>query len=80
MSFPIRIYFVLFVMHLAAVLAWPAPIGSIKGYVRDPSGAPVPNAILSLTNERTGVVQKTVSDGAGLYQSWLTKLSRWMSG
>jgi Carboxypeptidase regulatory-like domain/TonB-dependent Receptor Plug Domain len=68
MSLPLRVYFFLFAIHFAAILAWAAPIGSIKGYVRDPSGAPVPNAILSLTNERTGVVQKTVSDGAGLYQ------------
>jgi hypothetical protein len=47
---------------------WAAPVGSIKGFVRDASGAVVPNAILTLSNEKTGVRQKTVSDAAGLYQ------------
>ena len=49
-------------------LLWAAPVGSIKGFVRDASGAVVPNAILTLSNEKTGVRQKTVSDAAGLYQ------------
>ena len=43
---------------------WAAPVGSIKGFVRDASGAVVPNAILTLSNEKTGVRQKTVSDAA----------------
>jgi hypothetical protein len=53
---------------LLAVSLWAAPVGSIKGYVRDTSGAIVPNAIVTLVNENTGVQIKTLSDSAGLYQ------------
>src|SRR5690348_5890547 len=45
-----------------------APVGSIKGYVRDASGAVVPNVSLSLQNESTNVSLKTVSDATGYYQ------------
>ncbi len=45
-----------------------APVGAIRGYVHDPSQAAVPNATLALTNQRTGIVAKVVSDGNGLYQ------------
>jgi hypothetical protein len=45
-----------------------APVGSIKGFVRDASGAVVPNAAVTLSNEKTGGQQKTVTDAAGLYQ------------
>jgi hypothetical protein len=45
-----------------------APIGAIKGYVRDPSGAPIPNAAITLQNEKTGVITKGISDATGLYQ------------
>ncbi|HEX4164341.1 MAG TPA: TonB-dependent receptor [Bryobacteraceae bacterium] len=48
--------------------AFSAPVGAIRGYVRDASGAAVPNAILTLTNQRTGVEVKTISDGEGFYQ------------
>jgi len=53
---------------LITISAWAAPVGSVKGYVRDASGAVVPNATVTLTNEQTGVQQKTVTDSAGLYQ------------
>lgn len=58
-------------MFLAALLAaslWAAPTGSIKGYVRDATGAVIPNASVTLVNDNTGVQQKSVSDSAGLYQ------------
>jgi hypothetical protein len=57
-----------FFLLFGAAAAWAAPVGSIKGYVRDASGAIVPKAALTLSNEKTGVQQKTVSDATGLYQ------------
>jgi len=55
-------------LALLAVSAWAAPVGAIKGFVRDSTGAIVPNASVTLTNENTGVQEKTVTDSAGLYQ------------
>ena len=55
-------------LFVLALVAWGAPVGAIKGYVRDASGAIVANANVTLTNIQTGVEQKSVSDSAGLYQ------------
>ena len=41
--------------------------GSIRGTVTDPSGAVVPDAVIVLTNVRTGVVQSVKSDSSGNY-------------
>src|SRR4051812_42057090 len=41
--------------------------GSIRGTVSDPSGAVVPDAVIVLTNIRTGVVQSVKSDSSGNY-------------
>ena len=41
--------------------------GSIRGTVSDPSGAVVPDAVIVLTNIRTGVVQSVKSDNSGNY-------------
>lgn len=41
--------------------------GSITGTVKDPTGALVPGAQITLTNVNTGVVEKTVSTSAGDY-------------
>lgn len=42
-------------------------MGTVTGTVKDPNGALVPGAQLTLTNNATGVVQKTVSTSAGAY-------------
>src|SRR5208283_2730536 len=41
--------------------------GSIGGEVRDPSGALIPNASVTVTNTATGVARLTTSNAAGLY-------------
>src|SRR5215471_2974520 len=41
--------------------------GSISGIVTDPSGAIVPNAAVTVTNERTNVAVEVKTNGAGLY-------------
>jgi hypothetical protein len=52
-----------FLFHASA-----APVGGIRGYVRDVSGAAIPNSALILTNEKTGVQTKTLADANGFYQ------------
>jgi hypothetical protein len=58
----------MFFFMLLAVALWAAAVGSIKGYVRDASGGVIPAAGVTLTNEKTGVEQKAVSDSTGFYQ------------
>src|SRR5580698_10401092 len=58
----------MFFLLLSAVAVCAAPVGSIKGYVRDASGAVIPSAGVTLINEKTGVEQKTISDSTGFYQ------------
>jgi outer membrane receptor protein involved in Fe transport len=41
--------------------------GAITGTVRDPTGAPVPNATITVTNNATGASQTFKTDNAGLY-------------
>src|SRR5579864_1089491 len=40
----------------------------ITGVVKDPSGAPVANATLSLTNQDSGVARSVVADADGRYR------------
>ncbi|MGI8744976.1 MAG: TonB-dependent receptor domain-containing protein [Bryobacteraceae bacterium] len=42
--------------------------GAIVGTVRDPSGAAIPGATVTVTNRATGVTQTTTTNGAGEYQ------------
>src|SRR5690348_3269908 len=42
-------------------------MGGVAGTVKDPTGAVVPNADLTLTNEATAVAQKTRSSSSGTY-------------
>ena len=44
-----------------------ATSGTISGFVTDTSGAIIPNAHVTITNEGTGVVSKATTNKAGLY-------------
>jgi hypothetical protein len=44
-------------------------VGFIEGTVADSTGAAVPNAQVSIVNERTGLEQNLTTDGHGFYQS-----------
>src|SRR6266699_1384303 len=41
--------------------------GSITGEVKDQSGAMAPNAAVTVTNSKTGVVRATATNSAGIY-------------
>src|SRR5580698_3110069 len=41
--------------------------GALTGQVTDPTGAVIPNAAITVTNEGTGSCSKTTSGGDGLY-------------
>src|SRR5262245_44920262 len=42
--------------------------GTVSGIVSDPNGAVVPGAIITLTNDQTGVSRTTTTNGEGLYR------------
>lgn len=50
-------------LQLHAQATW----GTITGYVRDPAGAVVPRAKVTVTEERTGVATNGLTDATGLY-------------
>src|SRR5215831_16172255 len=41
--------------------------GAISGYVSDPTGAAIPSANITVTEVKTGIVTKGVTDSVGLY-------------
>ena len=45
-----------------------APTGTVLGTVKDPSGAVVPKATVSIVNQSTNFKRSTISDDAGDYQ------------
>ncbi|MGI9101963.1 MAG: carboxypeptidase regulatory-like domain-containing protein, partial [Terriglobales bacterium] len=56
--------FVLFVMLLglsASMVAQGGPRGAIDGFVKDPSGAAVPDAKIAVVNQGTGITERTVT-------------------
>lgn len=47
---------------------WAQTNGTISGFVKDPSGAAVAQAAITLANQLTGAVRTTSSDESGFYQ------------
>jgi hypothetical protein len=61
-----RIAVVCLLLGVASLL-YASPVGSITGTLKDPSGAVVPNAHLTLSNKATDVKVSLTSDGNGNY-------------
>jgi hypothetical protein len=45
-----------------------APLTGVQGFVRDPSGAAIANARITLRNEETGASQSTTANAQGMYR------------
>ena len=54
-------------LGLALAIAFAQTGGQITGEIRDPSGALVPNASVTVTNTATNVARSTETNSAGLY-------------
>ena len=52
-------------------------LGSISGFVRDPSAAAVPGATVALTNSETGVVRAVMADERGYYRALSLPVGRY---
>jgi len=72
-----RLMFPVLLFYLAASLD--AQItGDVRGIVTDPSGAGVPNARVSLTNQETGEARNVSTDTEGRYRFNLLKIGQYM--
>jgi|SRR5204863_3026595 len=66
----VRFFFVgtiLLITFSAAIVWGQATWGAISGFVTDDTGSAVPNAKVSIANEKTGVKTDGMADNAGLY-------------
>src|SRR3979490_2432462 len=63
----VRCFCLCLIVLLGTVQLWADVIGSILGYVRDPSGAVLPNATVTAIQIATGYSRTVVSDASGQY-------------
>src|SRR5262245_65742519 len=66
-----RIIYALFIILFIGAAAFPQSqmsTGDIKGTVRDPSGAVVPGATITVTNVETGVSRTATTETTGEYR------------
>src|ERR1700680_486588 len=55
-------------LALGALSLFGSPVGSISGTIKDPSGAVIPSAQLTLTSNSTNQLLKTTSNAQGEFQ------------
>ena len=67
MSTRIRALFAMVVLLSLHVTLWGATTGSIFGTLKDPSGAVIPGAQVTVTNISQGIQTKTTTDDKGVY-------------
>ncbi len=58
----------LFVVALPLLFGQTASTGALTGTIKDPSGAVVPNVVVTTTNIATGQSRTTTSDSSGVYK------------
>ena len=63
----ISAFCILFLLHFWAPSALPQATSRVAGMVQDVSGAVVPNALVTLTNEATNVAVETTTTSSGTY-------------
>lgn len=63
----IHMAFAAFVLMFCAMGWSQSTVGSVDGIVTDPSGAVLPNATVTVTNESTGAVRAVVTNATGAY-------------
>ena len=63
----VRCFCLCLIVLLGTVQLWADVTGSILGYVRDPSGAVLPNATVTAIQTATGYSRTVVSDASGQY-------------
>jgi hypothetical protein len=70
-SIPTSIFRLLFLVAVAALCISPLPaqqtLGGITGEVSDSSGGVIPNAVVTITGEETGLTRTVKSNGSGEY-------------
>ncbi len=59
---------VLFVLGMCGVMQAQYDNGSLVGTIRDTTGAPIPNAAVTITNTATGIATDVKSNGTGDYE------------
>jgi hypothetical protein len=57
---------ILVVLLFAALVAW-GQTGTLSGTISDPSGKPVPNSVITITNASTGMSQRVVTGPDGTF-------------
>jgi hypothetical protein len=62
---PLAGLFIFFILCVGTLDA--SVTGSVSGIVKDPSGAVIPNATVSITNSETGIMQTTATTSSGIY-------------
>src|SRR4051794_34985369 len=70
-SFPLSLTVIATLLVPAGVSAQ-ITIATLSGAIRDQSGAPIPGASITITNQETGATIQAVSDGEGGYRLTLT--------
>ena len=55
-------------LFLACAAVFGQSTSSLRGVIKDPSGASVPDSAVTLTDKATGATRKALSDATGVYQ------------
>ncbi len=55
-------------LFLTCITAFGQSTSSLRGVIKDPSGAAVPDSAVTLTDKSTGATRKALSDATGVYQ------------